>query len=176
MRIEVHGVIVETIRGDIADTSADALVNAANSELWMGAGVAGAIKSRGGRVIESEAIGKGPIPIGSAVETSAGTLEAKWVIHAAVMGSDLVTSSTIIRSATRSALVLATKLNARSIAMPSLGTGIGGFPLAEAAEIMLDEIVKHAMTNETPGRITLVLYSDGAKAVFDKALSALKSI
>jgi len=176
MRVEVQGVVIETVKGDIAGTSADAIVNAANSELWMGAGVAGAIKNRGGREIESEAIGKGPISIGSAVETSAGTLDARWVIHAAVMGPDLVTSSAIIRSATMSALALATNLNARSIAMPSLGTGVGGFPLAEAAEVMLDEIVKHARANKIPSRITLVLYSDEAKAVFDKAMSVLKSI
>ena len=176
MRIKVQGVMIEIIRGNIAETSADAIVNAANSELWMGAGVAGAIKSLGGREIESEALEKGPIPIGSAVETSAGTLNARWVIHTAVMGPDLVTGPAKIRSATRSALVLATKLNASSVAMPSLGTGIGGFPLAEAADIMLDEIVKHARTNEVPSRITLVLYSNEAKAVFDKALSMLKSI
>lgn len=129
------------VQGDITTAKVDAIVNAANNHLWMGAGVAGAIKRAGGKVIEEEAISKGPIPIGSAIETTAGNLDAKYVIHAAVMGQDLVTNENYIRSATKSVLDLCEKLNLASVAFPALGTGVGGFPIDKCAEIMLFEVL-----------------------------------
>jgi len=177
MRVSVSGVTVETKQGDISRFSAEAIVNAANSGLWMGSGVAGAIKSKGGREIEDEAVRKRPLEVGGAIVTTAGKLKAKWVIHAAAMGPDLVTDAEKIRDATRSALEKATELGAESMALPSLGTGVGGFPLDQAAQIMIGEVIGHARKNRTPNHITLVLYTNEANEEFDKALTeALKRI
>lgn len=162
--------LIDTVMGDIADVEADAIVNAANSALWMGSGVAGAIKRKGGSQIESEAVSKGPIAVGEAVATSAGFLRAEWVIHAAVMGQDLKTDGTKIQMATISSLRLATELNAESIALPSLGTGVGGFPMRRAAEIMIQVALDHANRLNRPRHITFVLFSEDCKEAFDRAL------
>ncbi|MFN4111549.1 MAG: macro domain-containing protein [Ignavibacteria bacterium] len=138
---------ITIIQGDITTTNAEAIVNAANNHLWMGAGVAGAIKRAGGKIIEDEAVSKGPIPIGSAIETIAGNLKSKYVIHAAVMGQDLVTNDTYIRNATRSVLNLCEKLKLRSVAFPALGTGVGGFPMEECAKIMIGEVLNFKPNN-----------------------------
>ena len=124
---------IEIIEGDITRVSADALVNAANNHLWMGAGVAGAIKKAGGKEIEEEAVRKGPIPVGEVIETGAGRLPVKFIIHAAVMGQDLRTSAEIIEQATKNSLRKAEELGLKSIAFPALGTGVGGFSLEECA-------------------------------------------
>lgn len=143
----------------------------------MGSGVAGSIKRRGGTAIEREAMAKGPIQVGEAVETSAGRLRAKWVIHAAAMGPDLRTDDVKIGGATRNALAKASELGTASIAFPALGTGVGGFPVERAATAMLAEILDHAAIALTPGRIALVLYSEEAMAAFDRVLArAVKSI
>lgn len=165
--------LIETVMGDIAEVEADALVNAANSELWMGSGVAGAIKRRGGRTIESEAVSKGPIQVGDAVATRAGSLKASWVIHAAAMGPDLVTDGHRIREATQSAFRVAEELQLKSIALPSLGTGVGGFPIDEAAAIMTKVAMDHARRTVTLRRIIFVLFSDEAKKAFDMALGRI---
>jgi len=104
----VHmGLELEVVEGDIAGLAVDAIANAANDRLWMGAGVAGAIKRTGGDEIEREAVAKGPIEIGDAVATGAGQLAARWVIHAAVMGQDLRTSADAIARATGRTLAVA---------------------------------------------------------------------
>ena len=142
MRIEVR-------LGDIADQSdLDAVVNAANTELWMGAGVAGALKRRGGDAVEREAMSQGPIALGDAVRTAAGDLPNRHVIHAAAMGfraeDELIpkrpgsrSSADIIRRATLRALALAEDAGDRSIAFPALAAGIGGFPIEECARVMI---------------------------------------
>ena len=130
---------LELREGDIAAVEADAVANAANDALWMGAGVAGALKRAGGEEIEREAMALGPIPLGSAVATSAGRLSARFVIHGAVMGQDLRTDAALVRATTRSCLALADELGCRSLALPAFGTGVGGFPLAECARIMVEE-------------------------------------
>jgi len=122
---------------DIASLDVDAVVNAANDHLWMGAGVAGALKRAGGDEIEREAMAKGPIKVGEAVVTSGGRLRARHVIHAAVMGQLLRTSAPAIASATRSALARAEEIRAHTIALPAFGTGVGGFSLEECARIMV---------------------------------------
>ena len=135
----VHmGLELEVVEGDIAALAVDAIANAANDHLWMGAGVAGAIKRAGGEEIEREAVAKGPIAIGDAVATGAGRLAARWVIHAAVMGQDLRTSADAIARATRRTLEVADELEAESLALPAFGTGVGGFPLDECAQLMVD--------------------------------------
>jgi O-acetyl-ADP-ribose deacetylase (regulator of RNase III) len=131
---------ITPIQGDITEQEVDAVVNAANDHLWMGAGVAGAIKRKGGTEIEKEAMDKGPIPVGEAVVTSAGNLKAKYVIHAAIMGQDLRTSEEYIKNATINSLKRAEELRIGSIAFPAFGTGVGGFSIDECARIMLDAV------------------------------------
>lgn len=138
------GNTVVTVRqGDITRLAADAIVNAANTHLWMGGGVAGAIKRAGGEDIEREAMRKAPIEAGQAVATSGGRLPCRYVIHAATMGQDLTTNGPTIRAATRASLRVADDLALTSLALPALGTGVGGFPLDEAAQLMLEEITAY---------------------------------
>lgn len=158
-----------TIRkGDITTFEGDAIVNAANNQLWMGGGVAGAIKKVGGPEIEREAISKGPIPVGSAISTSAGKLKAKFVIHAAVMGRDLKTSGEYIRSSTINALKEAERLKVKNIAFPALGTGVGGFPYEECAKIMkksIEEIEKELISVQ---EVVLYLFDEEVFEIFKK--------
>jgi O-acetyl-ADP-ribose deacetylase (regulator of RNase III) len=130
---------LEVREGDIAKVEADAIANAANNELWMGAGVAGALKWAGGDEIEREAMARGPIPLGSAVATTAGRLPARYVIHGAVMGQDLRTNADLVRRTTGACLQLADELGCGSLALPAFGTGVGGFPLSACAQIMVEE-------------------------------------
>lgn len=161
------------VRGDITALACDAIVNAANDHLWMGGGVAGAIKRRGGDEIEHEAVRLGPVPIGQAVATGAGRLPARYVIHAVTMGQDLATSEPSIRAATRSALRLADHLGLRSVALPALGTGVGGFPLDQAARAMLEETARHLGTVGRPPEVVFALYDEQAYAAFARALRRL---
>ena len=159
---------LEVVEGDIAALDVDAIANAANDRLWMGAGVAGAIKRAGGGDIEREAVAKGPIEVGDAVATGAGRLAARWVIHAAVMGQDLVTSAGAIRNATRRTLEVADELGAESLALPAFGTGVGGFPLDECARIMVAE--SRAFSGGSLRRVLFAVYGDEAAAAFRSAL------
>ncbi len=161
---------IEITKGDIAQVEADALVNAANNHLWMGAGVAGALKRAGGKEIEDEAMEKGPIPVGEAVETGAGNLKAKYIIHAAVMGQDLRTDEEKIRNATKNSLKLAGRLGLKSIAFPALGTGVGGFPLQRCAEVMLEE----ALAYPSSLKVIFVLYSDESYVTFTNIYAKMK--
>jgi O-acetyl-ADP-ribose deacetylase len=130
---------LEVREGDIAAVEADAIANAANDHLWMGAGVAGALKRAGGDEIEREAMAQGPIELGTAIATSAGRLPARFIIHGAVMGQDLRTNGDLVRRTTRSCLALADELGCVSLVLPAFGTGVGGFPLAECAQVMVGE-------------------------------------
>jgi O-acetyl-ADP-ribose deacetylase (regulator of RNase III) len=152
------GVKIKLVQGDITDQETDAIVNAANNRLWMGAGVAGAIKRKGGKEIEDEAIRKGPIPIGEAVVTSAGKLKAKYVIHAAVMGQDLTTNEEYIKNATLNSLKRAEELKIKSIAFPAFGTGVGGFPIDKCAQIMLDQVKDFSKKTKYLKEILFVLF------------------
>jgi O-acetyl-ADP-ribose deacetylase (regulator of RNase III) len=154
----IKQVKVKLFQGDITDQDVDAIVNAANDHLWMGAGVAGAIKKKGGAEIEQEAMGKGPIPVGQAVATKAGGLKAKYVIHAAVMGQDLTTSEKHIRDAVVNSLKLAEELKISSIAFPALGTGVGGFPIDECARIMLELLREFSEEAEFIKEVRFVLF------------------
>ncbi len=162
--------MIEVVQGDIAAQEADAVVNAANNHLWMGSGVAGALKRAGGKSIEAEAIGQGPIPIGEAVATGGGRLKAKYVIHAAVMGQDLATDGGKVAAAPASSLVRAEELGVTSIAFPALGTGVGGLPLAECARTMIDEVLRHTATPTVIERIVFVLFDETAHRVFREEL------
>src|SRR6266699_1076825 len=135
---------LQITEGDLTAETTDAVVNAANNHFWMGSGVAGAIKSRGGQEIEREAMAQGPVEPGECVITTGGRLRARHVIHAAVMGQDLRTWSAIIARATTNALVLAGAYGLTSIAFPAFGTGVGGFPVDECARVMIGAIRQHA--------------------------------
>jgi O-acetyl-ADP-ribose deacetylase (regulator of RNase III) len=159
---------LEVVEGDIAALEVDAVANAANDHLWMGAGVAGALKRAGGEEIEREAVAKGPIGLGEAVATGAGRLSAKHVLHGAVMGQNLRTSAELVRRTTRSCLELADELGARSLAMPAFGTGVGGFPLDECARIMVEEARTHEP--RTLDRVVFAVYGDEALQAFEDVL------
>jgi O-acetyl-ADP-ribose deacetylase len=159
---------IELTQGDITALKVDAIANAANNELWMGAGVAGAIKRAGGEEIEREAVAKGPIEIGDAVATGAGRLEAKHVIHGAVMGTDLKTNGDLIGRTTKRCLEVADELGATSVALPAFGTGVGGFPLDECARIMVG--VARAHSPSSLQHVVFAVFGDDAKAAFDAAL------
>jgi O-acetyl-ADP-ribose deacetylase (regulator of RNase III) len=160
---------LEVRDGDIAAVEVDAVANAANDRLWMGAGVAGALKRAGGDEIERDAVALGPIPLGSAVATSAGSLPARWVIHGAVMGQDLRTDADLVRRTTRSCLQLADELGCRSLALPAFGTGVGGFALAECARIMVAEA--RSFEPQTLERVIFAVFGGEAYDVFVTAIS-----
>jgi O-acetyl-ADP-ribose deacetylase len=161
---------LEVREGDIAAVEADAIANAANDGLWMGAGVAGALKRAGGEEIEREAMAIGGIPLGTAVATTAGRLRARWVIHGAVMGQDLRTDADLIQRTTRSCLELADDRACRSLALPAFGTGVGGFPLAGCARIMVEEA--RIFPAQTLELVIFAVYGSEAYEAFSSALSS----
>jgi O-acetyl-ADP-ribose deacetylase (regulator of RNase III) len=158
---------VEVIAGDIAALEVDAVANAANDHLWMGAGVAGALKRAGGEEIELEAMSKGPIRVGTAVATGAGRLPARYVIHGAVMGQDLRTSGALVGRTTFACLALADELRCRSLALPAFGTGVGGFPLDDCARIMVDAV--RSFEPVSLERVVFAVFGDEAYAAFTAA-------
>jgi len=162
---------IRVVMGDITELRADAIVNAANNKLVMGGGVAGVIKKKGGRVIEEEAVNKGPIAIGGAVETTAGELAAKYIIHAATMGMDFKTDEIKIRNACKSSLQLADRLKINSIIFPALGCGTGGFALLACAKIMAQEVLKHLRGADSDLKeIIFCLYDKEAFDIFNQGV------
>jgi O-acetyl-ADP-ribose deacetylase (regulator of RNase III) len=162
---------IEIVEGDIAAQDTDAIVNAANNAFWMGSGVAGAIKARGGQTIEDEAMAQGPVEPGACVITSAGRLRARHVIHAAVMGPDLRTSAQLIEAATRCAMELAGARGVRSLAFPALGTGVGGFPVSECARIMIRTVEASAAAAPSVHLVRFVLFGRAAYEAFEHVAS-----
>ena len=166
MRAKVGAASIAVERGDITDWDVDAIVNAANSTLTMGAGVAAAIKRKGGVLIEEEA-----------VLTPGGNLAATHVIHAVAMGPDLKTNPDTIARTTRAVLVLADKHRLTSIALPALGTGVGHVAPAAAAEAMLTAVVTHVKSAKTTiKRVVFVLYQDEALRAFTDTLKRLAAL
>jgi O-acetyl-ADP-ribose deacetylase len=158
---------LEIVDGDIAALEVDAVANAANNALWMGAGVAGALKRAGGEEIEREAVAKGPIAVGDAVATGAGRLPARWVIHGAVMGRDLRTNADLVARTTASCLRVADELGCESLALPAFGTGVGGFPLDDCARIMVEAARAHEP--RTLRRVVFAVFGDEARQAFEQA-------
>jgi O-acetyl-ADP-ribose deacetylase (regulator of RNase III) len=159
---------LQVVEGDITEIEVDAVANAANNELWMGAGVAGAIKRAGGVEIEQEAVAQAPIAVGQAVATGAGNLRAKHVVHAAVMGQDLQTSAELISQATRRTLEVADELGSHSLAMPAFGTGVGGFPIGQCAELMVTEA--RAFEPANLERVVFAVFGHDAEQAFRAAV------
>ncbi|MGH2970968.1 MAG: macro domain-containing protein [Gaiellaceae bacterium] len=158
---------IEVIAGDIASLEMDAVANAANDHLWMGAGVAGALKRAGGEEIEREAMSKGPIPVGTAVATTAGRLPARYVVHGAVMGQDLRTNADLVARTTRACLELADELGCRSLALPAFGTGVGGFALDDCARVMVEEV--RAFEPRSLERVVFAVFGEDAYSAFTAA-------
>ncbi len=155
-------------QGDITAAETEAIVNAANNHLWMGSGVAGAIKQKGGEVIEREAMVQGPVRVGEAVATTAGKLPFKYVIHAAGMGQNLMTSETIVREVTRNSVLLADKLGLKSLAFPAIGTGVGGMELSACAIAMIGAVREIKTILKSLNRIDFVLFDTAAYDAFRK--------
>ncbi len=176
MKTTVGKTALEIVAGDITGLVVDAIANAANTELWMGAGVAGAIKQAGGGAIEREAVSQGPIEVGQAVITPGHDLQARWVIHAAVMGPDLQTSGEAIAAATAATLASADRHKIHSLALPAFGTGVGGFPLYEGVRIMLAEVVSYLTAHPKTGLRLIVFsgYTDAVRAAFTHALTGIE--
>ncbi|MEZ5126200.1 MAG: macro domain-containing protein [Thermoleophilia bacterium] len=176
MKTSVGKTALEIFAGDITTLHLDAIANAANSELWMGAGVAGAIKHVGGEIIEQEAMRQGPVEIGAVVVTGGHALPAKHVLHAVVMGVDLQTSGEAIKTATYNALAAAERHKLRSLAMPAFGTGVGGFPVYECARLMLAETVRY-LSEHPKSRLRLIVfcaYDAVTKAAFTHAFIGIE--
>lgn len=176
MEVLVKNTKIELFQGDITSLKVDAIVNAANNRFWMGGGVAGAIKRKGGSIIEKEAVAQGPKPVGEVVVTGAGNLSPKYVIHAAVMEQDLVTSEEIIGKATLNTLKKAEELGVGSLAFPAFGTGVGRFSLNECAKIMLGEVFDFLRRGKEIKlkSIIFALYGKPAFVAFQDAMGKLK--
>ncbi len=162
---------IEAREADITKLEVDAISNAANTDLRHGGGVAGAIVRAGGRSIQDSSDRVAPIEVGEAVSTGAGELPARWVIHAATMRLGGPTSAEAIRSATASTLRVADELGARSLGLVAFGTGVGGFPVEEAARIEVTEVRRHLDAGSGLERVTFCVFGEDAKRAFDRALA-----
>ena len=163
---------IELWNGDICDLEVDAIVNPANLSLWMSTGVGGAIKHTGGDAIEFEAVRQAPVPLGEAIVTTAGALAAKAVIHAVSLDRDRRTSGPVVDSAVRNAMARAREIGAKSVAFPALGTGVGGFPLQEAALITIRAVRDELDRSPSIDHVIFALRGAGAYRAFRAALAA----
>jgi O-acetyl-ADP-ribose deacetylase (regulator of RNase III) len=158
---------LEVMQADVTKLDVDAIANAANTDLLHGGGVAAAISRAGGPELQRESDERAPIGLGEAVETTAGSMPARWVIHAATMELGGPTSAEIIERATRATLAKADELGCRSLALVAFGTGVGGFPLDEAARIMVGAARAHSGGLE---RIVFCVNGDAAERAFRESV------
>ena len=165
-------VTVEALDADITALAVDAIANAANTDLLHGGGVAAAIARAGGPAIDAESRAAAPIGLGEAVETSGGEMPCRWVIHAATMVLGGPTSAEIIRRSTASTLRRAEELGARSLALVAFGTGVGGFPIDEAARIEVEEVRRHLTGGSQLERIVFAVHGEPARKAFQAAIDA----
>src|ERR1700694_224852 len=166
MSWQAGGLTIEILQGDLTRQDVDAIVNAANNDLELGGGVAGAIARAGGPQIQAECRKIGPIEVGDAAITGGGTLKARFVIHAASMRLGGRTGADGLRRSTRRSLEIADLRGLRSVAFPAGGTGIARFPLDECARIMLEEVVAHARLDTSLKEIRFVLFGEEATLTF----------
>ena len=170
MQIEVNNSILELIQGDITELENDAIVNAANSQLVLGGGVAGAIRRKGGPEIQVECNRKAPIQVGQAVITTAANLPARYVIHAVGPRMGEGDEDRKLENATLSSLKVADENNLRSLAFCAISTGIFGFPMERCAEIMLKTTLEHLNGSTGLERVVFCLYDGQALEVFQRRL------
>jgi O-acetyl-ADP-ribose deacetylase (regulator of RNase III) len=169
--VSVRGIRIRLIRGDLTEADADAIVNAANSRLQHGGGVAGAIVRKGGRIIQEESNVIGYVPVGGAAITGAGKLKARYVIHTVgpVWGEG--DEEAKLRSAVRSTLKLATERGFETLAMPAVSAGIFGFPKAQCAHIITDELGSFVKAEKTSlGVVDIYLMDPEIIGFFEKEL------
>ena len=159
---------IHFLKGDITAMDVDAVVNAANTDLQLGGGVAGAIRAHGGPAIQEECDHASPIALGEAAVTTGGRLKALYVIHAASMRLGGGTTAESLRQATHHSLLRAEEKGLKSIAFPAIGSGVAGFPIAECARIMLDVTLEHLRVRTSLERIYFVLYDDAALKIFEE--------
>jgi O-acetyl-ADP-ribose deacetylase (regulator of RNase III) len=164
---------IEFLKGDITDMAVDAIVNAANTDLKLGSGVAGAIRRKGGARIQEACDEVGRIRLGEAAVTTAGNLKAFYVIHAASMELGGQTTAETLRLATRNALLRAEEKAIKSIAFPAVGTGAAGFPVEQCAEIMLGEVLNHLKSRTSLEKLVFVLFDDATLKAFEDSFARL---
>ncbi|MBU1299034.1 MAG: macro domain-containing protein [Bacteroidetes bacterium] len=170
MKVNIGSAILEIVQGDITEQNTEAIVNAANNFLWMGSGVAGAIKRKGGDEIEREAMAQAPVEIGAAVISSAGKLKAKYVIHAAAMGQDLHTDAEKVKTSTFNSLKLAESKQVKSVSFPAIGTGVGGFSIFQCANIMINEAINFLQNTKHLKLVRFVLFDTQTFDAFNEEL------
>ena len=164
--------MIEVLEADVTTLEVDAITNAANAQLLHGGGVAGAIARAAGPELERESREKAPIEPGEAVETTAGDLPARWVIHAATMASPGgTTSADVVRRCTAATLGRAEELGARSLALVAFGTGVGGFPVGEAAAIEVEEVQRHLDSGSKLEHVIFAVRGAEAREAFERALA-----
>ena len=161
-------------RGDLTEAATDAIVNAANNDLQLGGGVAGAIRRKGGPAIQAECDRIGSIAIGEAAITGGGQLKSGYVIHAASMQLGGRTTEKSLRDSTRNSLLRAKEKGLRSIAYPAIGTGIAGFPMKRCAEVMLEEVRAHLSGETSIERVEFILFDEAALEVFQQVVAAMR--
>jgi O-acetyl-ADP-ribose deacetylase (regulator of RNase III) len=162
----MHSPRIVIIAGDLVEQDVDAIVNAANNDLLLGGGVAGAIRSRGGPSIQQECDAHGPVKVGEAALTGGGELRARHVIHAASMALGGATTAQSLRSSMDHAFLLAREAGVKSIGVPAVGTGIAGFPIDQCAVVMALAL-RHAIEKGwRPEEVRFVLFGEGARRAF----------
>ncbi|MBI1955274.1 MAG: macro domain-containing protein [Acidobacteria bacterium] len=165
---------IEIIQGDITEAAVEAIVNAANTDLQLGGGVAGAIRRKGGPWIQEHCNWVGRIPLGEAATTEGGSLKAKWVIHAASMELGGQTTAENLEAATRNSLLRAEQKKIRSIAFPAIGTGIAGFDTKRCAEIMLRVVADYLKGKTSLEWVVFVLYDEPTRQIFEQTWAAMQ--
>ena len=165
---------IELLQGDLTEMVVDAIVNAANNDLQLGGGVAGAIRRKGGESIQRECNEIGTIPLGGAAITGGGNLKAKHVIHAASMKLGGMTTARNLRNSTAHSLRIAAQQDLKTIAFPAVGTGIAGFPMRECAEIMLDEVVRHLKGPTSLEKVYFVLFDPPSLREFQEVWAEMQ--
>ncbi len=171
----IHGRKLKLVEGNIVLLEVDAIVNAANKNLILGGGVAGAIRNAGGPSIQEECDSIGPIKVGEAAMTNAGNLKAKYVIHAAGPVQGEGQEEAKLRNATLNSLKIAHQNQMRDIAFPAISTGIFGFPIHKCSEIMLQTAMEFLEAHDFPQEIIFCLYGQEAFSVFEQTLESLTS-
>jgi O-acetyl-ADP-ribose deacetylase len=168
----MHTPRIVIIAGDLVDQDVDAIVNAANNDLVLGGGVAGAIRSRGGPTIQEQCETHGPVRIGESAVTTGGELSARHVIHAASMALGGATTTESLESSMNHAFQIADELGVKTIAIPAVGTGIAGFPIDECAVVMARSLRKALANGWGPDEVRFVLFGDGARRAFQASFQA----
>lgn len=168
----MHAPSIVIIAGDLVEQDVDAIVNAANNDLVLGGGVAGAIRTRGGSAIQAECTAHGPVKVGEAAITGAGELPARFVIHAASMALGGRTTADSLQSSMDHAFRIAREQGVGTIAVPAVGTGIAGFPMDECARVMAGCVNRAFADGWSPDEVRFVLFGDGARRAFEISFRA----